>query len=159
MGKIISIKNRNDHFDRLELALANGFQMEPSHKYSHIYFIQQGMVGPIKIGISNNPCKRLANLQTANPHRLRLLFFYKIHPARVYEVEERIHKCFQNDHIDGEWFSPSTNVVNSICNEIESQALRKLDALDLTRGSLLQGLLVSTFDQRPFEAVSMNTKF
>jgi hypothetical protein len=101
----------------------------------------------------------LANLQTANPYRLRLLFFYKIHPARVYEVEERIHKCFQNDHIDGEWFSPSANVVNFICNEIESQALRKLDALDLTRGSLLQGLLVSTFDQRPFEAVSMNTKF
>jgi hypothetical protein len=37
-----------------------------------VYFIQQGNTGPVKIGIANDPRKRLGNLQTGNPAELHL---------------------------------------------------------------------------------------
>jgi hypothetical protein len=75
MGKIIPTTNRDNHLNRLECALSTALEYEPSSNLSHMYFIQQGTTGPIKIGVSNNPYQRLANLQTANPYKLRLLFF------------------------------------------------------------------------------------
>lgn len=38
-----------------------------------IYFIQIAVGGPIKIGVSNSPCKRLQELQTSNPCKLELV--------------------------------------------------------------------------------------
>jgi hypothetical protein len=61
---------------------------------------------------------------------------------------------FQDDHIEGEWFFPSANLVNFICDEIESQEERKTDILDINRGSLLQGLIVITLDQIPMDLIS-----
>lgn len=147
MGKIIPLFKRDDHFERLERALRIAIQEEPSSKFSHLYFIQQGNKGPLKIGVSNNPYRRLGGLQTASPVRLRLLFFYKIRPTKVHEVEDRIHRCFKDDRLEGEWFFPSANLIDFICSEIKSQAERKSCVLNLNRGNLLQALLVSTLDQ------------
>ena len=43
-----------------------------------IYFIQHGHYGPVKVGkTKNSPEKRLVQLQTAAPHKLRLLCHFK----------------------------------------------------------------------------------
>lgn len=69
-----------------------------------IYFIQQGEVGPIKIGVADSPDRRLGWLQCGNPQKLYL---------RAILVggmpEERIlHDRFASGHIRGEWFAAAT---------------------------------------------------
>jgi hypothetical protein len=39
---------------------------------SYVYFIQDGNHGPVKIGLSNRPVRRAAQLQTGNPEELLL---------------------------------------------------------------------------------------
>ena len=68
-----------------------------------VYFIREGVQGPIKIGWSKSPEARIAALQTANPNPLVLLG--KI-PGPM-EEERRIHSIFDRDRIQGEWFRPS----------------------------------------------------
>ena len=38
-----------------------------------LYIIQSDVTGMIKVGRSKNPCKRLKQLQTGNPNKLRLI--------------------------------------------------------------------------------------
>ena len=75
-----------------------------------IYFIQQGNNGPIKIGKSNDPKKRLRSLQTASPHELCLL---KTLPENFIK-ESEIHEKFKEYRIEGEWFEPASEVLEYI---------------------------------------------
>lgn len=77
---------------------------------SKIYFIQQGLSGPIKIGVSANPSRRLVNLQVANPFPLKIIGMI---PGTVVE-EEKIQKLFEKFRIQGEWFSPDEEIINFI---------------------------------------------
>lgn len=67
---------------------------------SGIYFIQQGEVGPIKIGWSKNVRSRIATLKTASPYRLRLLLVLK---GEEHD-ERRLHDWFHEERLNGEWF-------------------------------------------------------
>lgn len=69
---------------------------------TYLYFIQQGEEGPIKIGVSKHPDKRLRELQTANAVELVLLGTHK----GIRSDEKRIHKMFENNRLSGEWFEP-----------------------------------------------------
>jgi hypothetical protein len=60
-----------------------------------IYFIQSGEDGPIKIGFSNQPDRRLPELQTGNPRALI--------PGDT-SVERQLHTRFEPARIRGEWF-------------------------------------------------------
>lgn len=64
-----------------------------------VYMIQVGYVGPVKIGHTNDPQKRLTELQVAHYERLRIL--------RLFEggaVEEAmLHLRFADLHMRGEW--------------------------------------------------------
>lgn len=71
-----------------------------------VYFIQAGDNGPIKIGIARNPRKRLRQLQTANPERLRLLGTID----GDLEVERRIHSELEDWRLAGEWFRADEEV-------------------------------------------------
>ena len=68
-----------------------------------IYFIQSGEKGPIKIGFTIDPEKRLGHLQCANPCELTLL--KAIHGDM--EEERRLHEKFRHLRIRGEWFKPN----------------------------------------------------
>lgn len=63
-----------------------------------IYFIQAGEY--IKIGLSDNPKKRLARLQTANPNKLELLCTVE---GGIKE-EGMYHLYFEECRAHGEWF-------------------------------------------------------
>lgn len=66
----------------------------------YTYFIAKGWPGPIKIGKSKNPAKRLRQLQTASPERLHLVAYIEG------DVEKELHRRFHGDRIRGEWFEP-----------------------------------------------------
>jgi len=65
-----------------------------------IYFIQSGEHGPIKIGYSNKPARRVPELQTGNPKELLLR---GVIPGDL-TVERKLHERFEPARIRGEWF-------------------------------------------------------
>lgn len=73
----------------------------------HVYFIQQGDSGAIKIGCSKNPTQRLAGLQTGHSEALRLLTC-----AVGSQAQERaLHDRFAHLRVSGEWFRPAEELL------------------------------------------------
>lgn len=72
-----------------------------------VYFIQAGDDGPIKIGFSGDPAKRLSSLQTANPQPLRLI---GVLPGGK-DVEATMHSAFSSHRLRGEWFNPDPSIL------------------------------------------------
>ena len=70
----------------------------------HLYVVQSHVTGAVKIGRSNCPEKRLEQLQTGSPHRLRLLAVYE---GRG-DQEPSVHRSVAQHRLkrDGEWFHP-----------------------------------------------------
>lgn len=69
-----------------------------------VYFIQSSDGGPIKIGKSSNPKRRLANLQTARSDKLLLLGTSNL-------PEESLHQRFADLRLNGEWFKCHTRLI------------------------------------------------
>lgn len=60
---------------------------------------------PVKVGIAIDVEKRLSELQTGNPHKLRI--FAKAYAPvgyRAREIEGRVHRALASCHTHGEWF-------------------------------------------------------
>jgi hypothetical protein len=80
-------------------------------KRSYVYLVQQGYTGPIKIGLADNVCKRITELQVGNP--IELLLIAVIGPISRKEaehLERSLHKKFKHKHIRGEWFKHSIDM-------------------------------------------------
>lgn len=67
-----------------------------------IYYIQRGEDGPIKVGFSDNPDRRLKELQTGSGEPLRILAVIPGDRA----LEKEIHVRLQGCRGVGEWFKP-----------------------------------------------------
>jgi DNA repair exonuclease SbcCD ATPase subunit len=82
-----------------------------------IYFIQQGLRGPIKIGLTSDISlhKRLGDLSTGNPYCLRKVGSMKGGMGE----EKKLHRKFGMDRMQGEWFKASV----ALCNFANSQNL------------------------------------
>jgi hypothetical protein len=75
-----------------------------------VYFMGSGSDGPIKIGMSFDPDRRVKDIQTASPEEIRVL-------AQVsgdQDVERMFHGVFAPDHIRGEWFKRSPTLLEFI---------------------------------------------
>lgn len=72
--------------------------------YSFIYVIAAEPEGPCKIGLSLNPDKRLRQLQTGHPYRLRLFHTMEVPDVKVKLLEKLIHKTMGPWRESGEWF-------------------------------------------------------
>jgi len=69
----------------------------------HVYLVQAGANGPIKIGFSKDPQRRLTELQANQAPPLRLLA--TLPGGR--EEEARLHRLFAEHRHEGtEWFAP-----------------------------------------------------
>ena len=70
----------------------------------YVYFINDGH-GHMKIGISNNPEKRLRSIQTGNPYKLSI---DRVEKYSTYEDafrrETELHNKFKDYNLHGEWF-------------------------------------------------------
>lgn len=75
-----------------------------------IYFLQAGVVGPIKIGFSGQAAQRLRALQAMGPEPLTLLGWM----PGVLDGERALHRQFKRSRLHGEWFRPSDDVLEFI---------------------------------------------
>lgn len=88
-------------------SLKEDLEIEESESY--IYFILSDD-GYVKIGLSNDPEKRLKSLQTATAHELKII--HQI-PGNQ-KVEHYLHTLFKKDRFRGEWFIYSEMIKNFI---------------------------------------------
>ena len=77
-------------------------------KGTNIYFIGNVEKGEVKIGRSNNPQKRLAELQTANSQNLVL---YGVIDNVTPELENTLHKILSSIRLKGEWFKLTDKLI------------------------------------------------
>lgn len=80
----------------------------------YVYFIRNNE-GYIKIGIATDVQKRLAQLQTANAHKLELVG--AIPHIRYKDIEVRLHEQFADKRLLGEWFEISGDDVVQVLME------------------------------------------
>ena len=72
---------------------------------TYVYFIANQRKTVVKIGIANNPQKRLKTFQTANHEELIILRILKVkNRTEAFQIETALHRKFIKHHIRGEWF-------------------------------------------------------
>lgn len=92
--------------EALEKSLRD-FESTNQKATGHVYFVQVGDAGPIKIGFSIDPVSRFSALQSGHSERLRLL---KTLPGSI-GFERELHRRFAEHRTNGEWFSPSVEIM------------------------------------------------
>lgn len=60
--------------------------------------------GPVKIGVSKDPARRLVKAQTDNPAKLRVLHRLEVAISLSRIVETRAHEIAEKHHVGGEWY-------------------------------------------------------
>lgn len=78
---------------------------------THVYFIQRGTDGPIKIGASSNVVRRLAEIQIGAPEEMHLVGIWLFGGT---SSERGLHRLHAADRLGGEWFAPTDDVWDSI---------------------------------------------
>lgn len=101
-----------------------------------VYFIQAEDGGPIKIGVSDDPTKRLANIQTGHHGTLRLLAV--VDGAGV-ELESQLHTLFEAHRVRGEWFRPHVDIID-LTLAISNRHRQESHAEDLCAALELHGI-------------------
>ena len=87
----------------------------------YVYLIQSGNKpkSPIKIGMSDNPEKRIKQLQTGNPVQLRLVLSIKCKSrAGAFKLESDMHNLLHKMNIINEWYSVVRSNVYKALNEL-----------------------------------------
>jgi transcriptional regulator with XRE-family HTH domain len=84
------------------------FDILANQRYKRIYVIQQGRSGPLKIGTSFDPESRMRTLQTGVIDGLTLLHQFDGDE----QIERQLHARFNQYRLAGEWFSPSSEILN-----------------------------------------------
>lgn len=69
-----------------------------------VYFIQSGVDGPIKVGTTATPARRLETLQRGNPVPLTIMAT----TPGGYELEREFHSLFARGALGSEWFRRDT---------------------------------------------------
>ena len=80
--------------------------------------------GPIKIGYSKSPEKRIGELQTGCPEKLYLHYTAKVDDNKAEIIEHLIHRANNHKRINGEWFDLS---IEDSQSEIEFALIRYSD--------------------------------
>lgn len=81
-----------------------------------IYFIQHGASGPVKIGYSRKPAKRISAIAIACPDPIAILGVVE----GSHSLEQRMHKALRAHRHRGEWFRPDEAVLTFIQRRLSS---------------------------------------
>lgn len=92
---------------RIEHYLSHGCYPSDEEK---VYLITDGK--HVKIGVAKNVVRRLIQLQTGSPKKLRIMHSF----AAGFECEDTLHKLFSHLRIRGEWFKLTNEIRNYIHN-------------------------------------------
>ena len=122
----LSVKNGYAHLPHQHDGKTQPFPI-PLNDCPAVYFIQQGVGGPIKIGYTANSINsRIQTLQTSNPQKLRLVGYIL---GADEKKESQIHHQFRDFNIHGEWFYPSREIMEylkTVSYSARSQAIVQL---------------------------------
>lgn len=88
----------------------------------YIYLIQSLENSYYKIGISNNPKRRIKELQTGNPSQLKLVETYQSEHAE--KIERTLQRRYSYLRKEGEWFD--MGISNEVSFLIECQKLEEI---------------------------------
>lgn len=110
----------------------------------YVYFIEAPEVGAVKIGYSEEPLRRLTELQPHSPVLLRLVFAVK----GTYADERSLHERFAGWRIRGEWYSTTSRDLRMILS-LEGLVTTPLGRL-FTREALAE--LVASYSLREVAA-------
>jgi predicted GIY-YIG superfamily endonuclease len=86
----------------------------------YVYLISDTNSYSYKIGVSNNPEKRIKSLQTGNDNKLKII--HKVQCQYYNDVETALHNSYQFFKINGEWFELTDDDVNNFpefCKKID----------------------------------------
>jgi len=86
-----------------------------SKKEQYVYAISDGKY--IKVGISNNPKRRLKQLSTGHPKKLYLFGYF----AGGRTLEQQLHIKFQKIRSNGEWMYPSDELIEYLNNKLQDR--------------------------------------
>lgn len=103
--------------------------------YGYVYIVAMHHAGPIKIGSSKNPKKRIAELETSSGRHF-LLCFVSEQATDYVEAEKSLHDKFKRDRMVGEWFDTSFWLAFEALNEMPMQSITKKQADELTEADL-----------------------
>ena len=84
------------------IAALEDFEIPENLPTMYVYAIRNKHTGRIKLGISENPERRLKELQTGNDCELELLAYREA--ANRFKDEKAIHNRHQHLRVRGEWF-------------------------------------------------------
>lgn len=80
----------------------------------HVYFLQVETDGPIKIGFTKNDIwRRVRGIQTLSPHTLRWIGMF----AGNRGDERKAHILLQHSSLRGEWFHPTSEVLDFVAEK------------------------------------------
>lgn len=68
----------------------------------HVYLIEGGR-STVKIGLSGNPRRRVAQLQVGSPERARLTHSWEMSRTEAVALEGTLHRAFRWARVSGEW--------------------------------------------------------
>lgn len=89
-----------------------------SGPYRHLYVIQEGNGGPVKIGIAANASCRRVELQAGNPRAIHLrAIFVSADKNRVRTIERELHAHFAFARIVNEWFDVTPEAAITLIEE------------------------------------------
>lgn len=71
---------------------------------AHVYVAGSSRNGPLKIGITVDPKRRLGELQTGNAVRLDIYWTLAVPADQARLIEQDIHGLFVPERMSGEWF-------------------------------------------------------
>ena len=86
-----------------------------------VYFVQDE-TGPVKIGWTRNLIRRLSQLNTSNPRRLRILGV----TGGQEREERRIHSRFRHLRIKNEWFRNDKELLDFIESLVDEPKNRSI---------------------------------
>jgi hypothetical protein len=75
-----------------------------------IYFVREGLTGPIKIGFSDSTRQRVNSLRSASPNVLTCLAVMR--GTRIDEY--KLHQQFSDTRVQGEWFTATPALLKYI---------------------------------------------
>lgn len=91
----------------------------------YLYLAQEQYSKRYKLGISQNPERRIKQLQTGNPEPLVLLGYFKTQGGE-YTDERHLHHAYKAFRLSGEWFMKSANIPQELQNkEVEWNRYQK----------------------------------
>jgi hypothetical protein len=71
---------------------------------TYLYVIASSPEGPVKLGRSADPKRRVRQLQTGHSETLRLYLSEEVSAAEVNAMERAVHKTIGYKRLRGEWF-------------------------------------------------------